>query len=162
MSKHLTESLEKAYSLLNEDVMEVVPVVDGIEEVPVEIEEIPIEEVQEETPEPVEEVEERLSNLEAEIEEVKNLLVAQDSAPLSEFDSSIEATISPEEEFSNKVYKDLLFYSKLPESCEITEELLDKPNFKVAYIPSIANKNRISTKEVRDILLGRPSKGDDK
>lgn len=161
MSKHLTESLEKAYSLLEEDFEEFVP-----DEIEIEVEEIPeeIPETPEMEPETEDnlEVEERLSNLESEVEEVKNLLVAKDVAEVDDFEASTEELIDPEKQFSDKIFSDLLFYSKLPESCEITEELLDKPNFKIAYIPSVANRNRISAKEVRDILLGRASKGDDK
>ena len=152
MYKHLNQSLKEAYSLLEEDDFNEI----DIEDIPEE-EEFKIEIENEDSKE--EELEARISELEETVEQIKDELPGNKDVPgeFNEFEISTNAALSPEEKFSNDVYKDFIFFSDLDESCEITEELLDKNSCKNAYIPSVANKYKISSKEVKDILLNRKS-----
>lgn len=152
MKHSLIESINKAYKLLENDDMEI------IEEEPLEeveyVEEEPIEEIEVEEEFP-EEVEEKVNDLEARIEAIENELgINPDEVIDTEAGEEVEEK-SLEEKFNDRIRRDFIFFSGLPEDTEITEELLDKRNCKQAYIPSVANRNKITSDEVRNSLLGR-------
>lgn len=138
MFKHLNQSLTEAFKMFEDDIEDTEPV---------EVEQEEVVEV------PSDSLEERVSELENELDALKDSLVNQDV--IDDFDANSEAKITPEEEFANRVHKDFIFYSKYPDDIEITEELLDTRACKYSYIPSVAVKNKISRKEVVDSLLGR-------
>lgn len=156
MKHSLIESINKAYKLLENDDMEIIeeePLeeVEYVEEEPIEEDEIE-DEVEEEFPE---EVEEKVNDLEARIEAIENELgINPEEVIDTEAEEEVEEK-SLEEKFNDRIRRDFIFFSGLPEDTEITEELLDKRNCKQAYIPSVANRNKITSDEVRNSLLGR-------
>lgn len=147
MFKHLNQSLTEAFKIFEDDIEDT-----EIVEEPVEVEQEEVVEV------PSDSLEERVSELENELDALKDSLVNQDV--IDDFDASSEAKISYEEEFANKVYECFMKQSGLYKKpdVEITEELLDKRPYRDAFIPSVAAKTRISRNEVKNILLNR-SKG---
>lgn len=150
MFKHLNQSLTEAFKIFEDDIEDT-----EIIEEPVEVEqEEEIVEV------PDDSLEERVSELENELNTLKDSLVNQDV--IDDFDANSEAKISYEDEFANKVYECFMKQSGLYKKpdVEITEELLNKRPYCDAFIPSVAAKTRISRNEVKNILLNR-SKGSD-
>lgn len=150
MFKHLNQSLTEAFKIFEDDVEDT-----EIIEEPVEVEqEEEIVEV------PDDSLEERVSELENELNTLKDSLVNQDV--IDDFDANSEPKISYEDEFANKVYECFMKQSGLYKKpdVEITEELLNKRPYCDAFIPSVAAKTRISRNEVKNILLNR-SKGSD-
>lgn len=147
MFKHLNQSLTEAFKIFEDDIEDT-----EIVEEPVEVEQEEVVEV------PSDSLEERVSELENELDALKDSLVNQDV--IDDFDASSEAKISYEEEFANKVYECFMKQSGLYKKpdVEITEELLNKRPYCDAFIPSVAAKTRISRNEVKNILLNR-SKG---
>lgn len=155
MKHSLIESINKAYKLLESDEPEFIEE-EPVEEEPLEeleyVEEEPIEEIEVEEEFP-EEVEEKVNDLEARVEVIENELGITPEEDIDTEEEVEEKSI--EEKFNDRIHKDFIFFSGLPEDVEITEELLEKRNCKQAYIPSVARRNKITSDEVRNSLLGR-------
>lgn len=148
MYKNLNQSLDEAYSLLEEDEFEL-----DVIDVDAPTEEITLEDKPET-------VEERIADLEVEVKEIKDMLENPDNISVDSFNSSTETTMTPEENFANDVYECFMKLSKCPDDVELTEEFLDKRPYSDCWIPQVATRKRVSRNEVKNILLNR-QKGSD-
>ena len=141
MFKHLNQSLNEAFRLLEDD--EELGVVDAT----------PYSD-EEEIPEPS--TEERIENLENEINEIKTILENPDMPPATDdFTSSTGVAVSPRDAFEDSVYECFMNISKCPKDVELTEEFLDKRPYSNCWIPQVASRKKMSRNEVRNILLNR-------
>lgn len=91
-----------------------------------------------------------LDSLEDRVEKLEEIVYNQDTS-----DETGSEELGSVEKFHNKVKDEFKRISKISDDTEITEELLEGTAYKKAFIPHVANRNNLTSDEVRDIILGR-------